>query len=79
MFYFWISTDKNDYEEVNGEILSFDVSDIKKCHNISITEDSTCENDCDVFISNLSTNAYNVKIHSHMVEICIEDEEDCSK
>lgn len=80
MNFCFVPIDTDDYEEVNGKILFFDTSSIEECHNISITNDSNCERSCDFFISNLNTNAYNVELFPHnMMEIRIEDEEDCGK
>ena len=73
-----------DYAEVSGEVLVFSTTDTEQCHYINITDDMECEYDgCEgeFFMSQLSTDDYNVLLVNSTAHIVIEDEmdEECSK
>ena len=77
-------TDTSDYETVSGEGLVFSATDTEQCHYINITEDRECEYDgceSEFFMSQLSTDDYNVQLVNSTAQIIIEDstEDECSK
>ena len=77
---FIFNTDADDFDKVTNHILSFDITETKQCHNISILDDNICE--CgEHFVSNLTTDEHNVDIAISMIDVYIEDhnEAECRK
>ena len=73
--------DSDDYDEVVDDVLSFKISDIEQCHNISVRDDRNCEYETEHFISHLTTDDYNIAITIAMLNVHIEDrrEMECSE
>ena len=73
--------DSDDYDEVVDEVLSFHISDIEQCHNITVRNDRSCEYETEHFISHLTTDDYNIAISIAVVNVHITDhsEMECSE
>ena len=73
--------DSDDYDDVVDDVLSFNISDIAQCHNISVRDDRSCEYETEHFISHLTTDDYNIAISIAVVNVYIDDqsEVECSE
>ena len=78
---FPFNTDENDFDEVVDYIMSFNISHSEQCHYINILNDDSCECQIENFVSNLTTEDYNVAIDVFMMNVNIDDqnEPECRK
>ena len=75
------NTDENDFDEIVNHIMSFNISHSEQCHYINILNDDNCECQMENFVSNLTTEDYNVNIDVFMMNVNIDDqnEPECRK
>ena len=78
---FPFNTDDDDFDEVVDYIMSFNISHSEQCHYINISNDDSCECQIENFVSNLTSDDYNVDIDVFMMNVNIDDqnEPECRK
>ena len=73
----------NDYQAVSGDIVQFNVGDTYQTHTIIINDDDECENNPNVFFSNLALNdgVQPINVINPRATVTIDDSEEseCSE